>query len=55
MYGWSEEEVYLVAHNRLENELLNQLHIRVGIEGKIMERLDGNKLINVRSFQPIWD
>lgn len=48
-----KEEIYLVAHNRMEGELLNQLHKKVGIEGKIMERLDGSKLIHVRSFQPI--
>ena len=48
-------EIYLVAHNRMEWELLNQLHIKVRIEGKIMERLDGSKLIHVRSFIPILD
>jgi hypothetical protein len=50
-----KEEVYVVAHNRMESELLNQLHIKVRIEGKIMQRLDGNKLIHVRNFQPILD
>ena len=45
--------LYLVAHNRMESELLNQLHNRVGIQGKITERLDGAKLIHVRSFKPI--
>lgn len=48
-----KEEIYLVAHNRMEGELLNQLQIKVRIEGKIMERLDGSKLIHVRSFRPI--
>jgi hypothetical protein len=48
-----KEEIYIVAHNRMEGELLNQLHLKVRIEGKIMERLDGSKLIHVRSFQPI--
>ena len=48
-----KEEIFIVAHNRMEGELLNQLHIKVRIEGKIMERLDGSKLIQVRSFQPI--
>jgi hypothetical protein len=47
--------LYHVAHNRMESELLNQLHIKVRVEGKIMERLDGNKLIHVSSFQPILD
>ncbi|MGD2013183.1 MAG: hypothetical protein PVH85_14210 [Desulfobacterales bacterium] len=50
-----KEEVYLVARNRMESELLNQLHVKVRIEGKIMQRLDGNKLIHVRNFQPILD
>jgi hypothetical protein len=45
--------LYLVAHNRMESELLNQLHNQVGIQGKITERLDGAKLIHVRSFKPI--
>ena len=48
-----KEEIYIVAHNRVEAELLNQLHLKVRIEGKIMQRLDGSKLIHVRSFQPI--
>ena len=46
-------EIYLVAHNRMEGELLNQLHLMVRLEGKIMERLDGSRLIHVRSFKPI--
>ena len=50
-----KEEIYLVAHNRIEGELLHQLHIKVRTEGKIMERLDGSKLIHVKSFQPILD
>ena len=49
------EELYLVAHNRMEAELLNHLHVKVGIQGKIMERLDGSKLIHVRSFTPLAD
>ena len=50
-----KEEVYVVAHNRMEGELLSQLHIKVRIEGKIMQRLDGKKLIHVKSFQLILD
>ena len=49
----SKEEIYLVAHNRVENELVNHLNRRVGIQGKIMERLDGSKLIQVNNFKPI--
>lgn len=47
------EEVFLVAHNRMESELLGHIHLKVGVTGKIRERLDGNKLIHVKSFQPI--
>lgn len=50
-----KEEIFIVARNRMEGDLLNQLHIKVRVEGKIMERLDGNKLIHVSSFQPILD
>ena len=49
----NKEEIYLVAHNRMESELLNHLNLKVAIRGKIMERLDGSKLIRVRNFQPI--
>lgn len=37
---------------RIEVELLKQLHLRVRIEGKIMERLDGSKRIHVVRFEP---
>jgi len=47
------EDVYLVAHNRMEHELLSHLHLNVGVQGKIMERLDGSKLIHVKSFKLI--
>jgi hypothetical protein len=49
----NKEEVYLIAHNRMESELLSHLNLKVSVKGKIMERLDGNKLIHVRSFKPI--
>lgn len=49
----NREEVFLVAHNRMENELLHHLHLKVAIHGKISERLDGSKLIHVKSYQPI--
>ena len=29
-----KEEIYLVAHNRIEGELLNNLHIKVEMQGK---------------------
>ena len=49
----NKEDVYLVAHNRMESELLSHLHSKVGVKGKIKECLDGNKLIHVSSFKPI--
>ncbi len=48
-----KEDIYLVAHNRMESELLSHLHSKVAIDGKISERLDGCKLIHVKSYQPI--
>jgi len=48
-----KEEIYLVAHNQMESELLNQLHVKARIEGQVMECLDGSKLIHVKSFDPI--
>lgn len=50
-----KEEIYLVAHNRMESELLSYLHRKVKIQGKIIERLDGSKNIHVSSFQTILD
>lgn len=50
-----KEEIYLVAHNRMEGQLLNNLRAKVGIQGRIMERLDGARLIHVRNFQPILE
>ncbi|CAB1085174.1 hypothetical protein D1AOALGA4SA_12667 [Olavius algarvensis Delta 1 endosymbiont] len=47
------EEVFLVAHNRMESELLSHLHLKVVVKGEIRERLDGNKLIHVKSFKTI--
>lgn len=49
----NREEVFLVAHNHMENELLRHLHLEVSINGKVSERLDGSKLIHVKSYQPI--
>ena len=48
-----KEEIYLVAQNRMGGELLNHLHVKVGLKGKIMERVNGSKLIHVVSFEPI--
>lgn len=49
----NQEEVYLVAHNRIERELLRHLQLKVGVKGKIMECPDGSKLIEVKSFEPL--
>jgi hypothetical protein len=44
------EEVYAVEHNRLTQELMNLMHNRVEVKGKIMERQDGSKSIAVQSY-----
>jgi uncharacterized protein YuzE len=49
----NREEVYYVVPNRMESELLSHLHLKVGVKGKIMQHLDGSKLIHVKSFKPI--
>ena len=48
-----KEEIYLVEHNRLESELFNRIQSKVMVKGKIRERLDGNKLIYVKSIQDL--
>ena len=44
------EEVYLVEHNRLGQELLNYINCRVEVSGKKSERLDGNRYIAVQKY-----
>ena len=44
------EEVYVVEHNPLGQELLNHINRRVSVSGKKRERLDGNKYITVQKY-----
>jgi hypothetical protein len=46
----NEEEVYLVEHNHLGQELLNHINRRVEVRGKKRERLDGNSYIVVQKY-----
>ena len=47
------EKEYLVEPNITGRELLNYIHEKVAIKGKIRERLDGSLHISVRSYQPL--
>lgn len=44
------EEVYLVEHNQLGQELLDYINRRVRVRGKKRERLDGNRYIAVQKY-----
>ena len=44
------EEVYLVEHNLLGQELLNHINRRVEVRGKKRERLDGNRYITIQKY-----
>ncbi|NNK85816.1 MAG: hypothetical protein HKO91_09720 [Desulfobacterales bacterium] len=47
------ENVYLVDHTRVGQELLNLIHEKVKAKGKIRERLDGSMLIAVQSYRKV--
>ena len=46
----NEEEVYLVEHNRLEQELIIHINRKVEVKGKKSERLDGKKYIRIQNY-----
>jgi len=46
----NKEEVYLLEHNLLEQELLNHINRRVEVRGKKRESLDGNRYITVQKY-----
>jgi len=46
----NKEEVYLLEHNHLEQELLNHINRRVEVRGKKRESLDGNRYITVQKY-----
>ena len=45
------EEIYVVAQNKRIKELVNLIQTKVRVEGKIKERLDGNKLVYVKTVK----
>ena len=47
----SNEQEYRVQQNRFGKELLNLVHHKVAVTGKISERLDGSQLIIIRSYR----
>lgn len=46
----NKEEVYIVEHNQLEQELLNHINRRVEVRGKKEERPDGTRYITVQKY-----
>lgn len=49
------EEVLGLEHNNITRELMNLLHRRVEIKGKINERPDGNATIAVQNYMVLKD
>ena len=45
------EEIYIVAQNKRIKELVNLVQIKVRVEGKVKEGLDGNKLVYVKTVK----
>ena len=45
------EQVYVVAQNELIIKLVSLVQTKVRVEGRIIEVLDGNDLVYVRSFK----
>jgi hypothetical protein len=45
-----KEEVYLVEHNRLEQELIIHINRKVEVKGEKSERLDGKQYIGVQNY-----
>jgi len=48
-----DEKEYHVEPNSIGKELLNYIHEKVSIKGKIRERLDGSLHISVRDYQTL--
>ncbi len=46
-----QEEIYIVAQNKLIKELVSLLQTKVRVEGKIKEGLDGNNLFYVKTVK----
>ena len=48
-----DEKQYQIQLNRLVKELLDLVHQKVEVTGKIRERLDGSKLIILSNYRKI--
>jgi len=46
-----DEKVYIVEHTQLGKELLNHIHEKVEVSGKIRERINGSISIRVKSYR----
>jgi hypothetical protein len=46
----NKEEVYIVEHNPLEQELLNHINSSVEVRGKKKKHLNGNRYIAVKKY-----
>jgi hypothetical protein len=49
------EEIYAIKRNSLTGELMNHLHKRARIRGKIREHPDGNKSITAQNYSLLKD
>ena len=45
------EKAYFVEHTQLGKELLNHIHEKVEVDGKIRERINGSISIHVKSYK----
>ena len=49
----NDEKVFLVEHTKIGNDLLDLIHKKVEVTGKIRERLDGKTSIGIKSYTTI--
>ena len=47
------EEIYVVAQNKRIKDLVNRIQTKVRVEGKIKERLNGEKYVYVETVRKI--
>ena len=45
-----DETAYIVEHVQLGEELLNHIHAKVEVNGKIRERINGSTSVRVKSY-----
>ena len=48
-----DEKAYLVEHTQPGKELMNHIHDKVEVNGKIRERINGSISIGVKSFRVV--